>query len=65
MACHVSEGLYSIGISLGQARCTPTRRAPVWEHFQQELVEVNGVMKVVCKYCGLIMCFHAQFPFLM
>jgi hypothetical protein len=25
----------------------------VWEHFEQELVEVNGVMKVVCKYCGL------------
>jgi hypothetical protein len=49
----VSEGLSTIGISDGQSRRIPTRRGPVWEHFEQELVEINGVMKVVCKYCGL------------
>jgi hypothetical protein len=29
-----------------------TRTAKVWEYFQQELVEVDGVMKAICKYCG-------------
>jgi hypothetical protein len=29
---------------------TPTRRAKVWDHFEQELIKVNGVMKVICKY---------------
>jgi hypothetical protein len=28
---------------------TPTRREKVWEYFQQELVEVDGVMKAICK----------------
>jgi hypothetical protein len=29
-----------------------TRTTKVWEYFQQELVEVDGVMKAICKYCG-------------
>jgi hypothetical protein len=29
---------------------TLTRRAKVWDHFEQELIKVNGVMKVICKY---------------
>jgi hypothetical protein len=36
-----------------QSLQTPTRRAKIWEHYEQELIEVNGVMKVVCKYCRL------------
>jgi hypothetical protein len=27
-----------------------TKRANVWEYFQHELVEVDGVMKAICKY---------------
>lgn len=27
----------------------------VWKHFEKDLVEVDGIMKVVCKYCGLKM----------
>uniref|UniRef100_A0ACD5TQ16 Uncharacterized protein n=1 Tax=Avena sativa TaxID=4498 RepID=A0ACD5TQ16_AVESA len=28
------------------------RRSKVWEHYQQDLVEVDGDLKAVCKYCG-------------
>lgn len=31
---------------------TPNRRSKVWEFFEQELIEEDGVMKAVCKYCG-------------
>jgi hypothetical protein len=53
MTSNVSEGSGTLGISDGRSRRTPTRRAAVWEHFEQYLVEVNGVTKAVCKYCGL------------
>jgi hypothetical protein len=33
-----------------QSLQTLTRRAKVWDHFEQELIKVNGVMKVICKY---------------
>ena len=53
MASHVSEGSGTNIASNDQSMRTPTRRAKVWEHFEQDLVEVNGVMKAVCKYCGV------------
>ena len=27
-------------------------RSKVWEHYEQELVEVDDELKAVCKYCG-------------
>jgi hypothetical protein len=53
MASHVSVGLGTNTTSNDQSVQTPTRRAKVWDHFEQELVEVNEVMKAVCKYCGM------------
>ncbi|CAO2034924.1 unnamed protein product [Urochloa humidicola] len=29
------------------------RRSAVWEHYEQNLVNVDGDLKAVCKYCGL------------
>lgn len=29
------------------------KRAKVWEHFQQEVVMIDGVPKTQCKYCSL------------
>ena len=34
---------------------TPNRRSKVWEHFEPELVEVDGALKAVCRYCGMKM----------
>ncbi|XP_034586733.1 zinc finger BED domain-containing protein RICESLEEPER 2-like [Setaria viridis] len=31
---------------------TPNRRAPVWEYYEPDLVEIDGVLKAICKYCG-------------
>ena len=28
-------------------------RSNVWEHYEQNLVDVDGDLKVVCKYCGI------------
>ena len=27
----------------------------MWEHFEPELVEVDGALKAVCRYCGMKM----------
>ena len=32
---------------------TPNRRSKVWEHFEPELVEVDGALKAVCRYYGM------------
>ena len=33
---------------------TPRRTwSNVWEHFEKELVDVDGVLKAICKYCQL------------
>jgi hypothetical protein len=53
MASHVLVGSGTDTTSDDQLVQTSTRRAKVWEHFEQKLVEVNGVMKVICKYCGM------------
>jgi hypothetical protein len=53
VASHVSVGSGTNTITNDQSVQTPTRRAKGWDHFEQELVEVNGVMKAVCKYCGM------------
>jgi hypothetical protein len=52
MDLRISEGSGTNTTLDDQSVQSPTRRAKVWEYFQQELVEVDGVMKVVCKYCG-------------
>jgi hypothetical protein len=31
---------------------SPNRRAPVWKYYEPELVELDGVLKAICKYCG-------------
>ena len=28
-------------------------RSNVWEHYEQNLVDVDGDLKAVCKYCGI------------
>jgi hypothetical protein len=53
MASHVFVGLGTNTTSDDQLVQSPTRRAKVWDHFEQELVEFNGVMNAVCKYCGM------------
>jgi hypothetical protein len=53
VASHVSVGSGTNTTTNDQSMQTPTRRAKGWDHFEQELVEVNGVMKAVCKYCGM------------
>jgi hypothetical protein len=36
------------------ASLTPRRmRSNVWEHFQKDLVNVDGELKAICKYCHL------------
>ncbi|AQL08056.1 zinc finger BED domain-containing protein DAYSLEEPER [Zea mays] len=52
MDLRISEGSGTNTTLDDQSVQSPTRRAKVWEYFQQELVEVDGVMKAVCKYCG-------------
>jgi hypothetical protein len=38
----------------GHTSLTPRRtRSNVWEHFEKDLVPVDGELKVVCKYCKL------------
>ena len=33
---------------------TPRRmRSAVWEHYEKDLVDVDGELKAVCKYCHL------------
>ena len=34
---------------------TPNRMSKVWEYFEPELVEVDGALKAVCRYCGMKM----------
>ncbi|KAG2619308.1 hypothetical protein PVAP13_3NG140927, partial [Panicum virgatum] len=31
---------------------SPNRRSPVWEYYEPELIEEDGVLKAVCKYYG-------------
>jgi len=31
---------------------SPNRRSPVWEYYEPELIDEDGVLKAVCKYCG-------------
>ena len=41
----------SIEVFTGQ---TPRRtRSNVWEHFEPNLVKVEGELKAICKYCGI------------
>ena len=28
-------------------------RSSVWEHYEKNLVDVDGDLKAVCKYCGI------------
>jgi hypothetical protein len=49
----VYEGSGTKTISDDQSVQMPTRSAKIWEYFQHELVEVDGVMKDICKYFGM------------
>ncbi|PUZ72752.1 hypothetical protein GQ55_2G419900 [Panicum hallii var. hallii] len=31
---------------------SPNRRSPVWKYYELELINEDGVLKAVCKYCG-------------
>ncbi|KAL6641579.1 hypothetical protein ACP70R_019760 [Stipagrostis hirtigluma subsp. patula] len=56
MSSHPSEGSGTNDTTTGgHASQTRSRRAKVWEFFEQELIEVDGVLKAVCKYCRLQM----------
>jgi hypothetical protein len=44
MTSHVSVESGTNTTSDDQLVQTPTRREKVWEHFEQELVEINGVI---------------------
>jgi len=34
---------------------TPNRMSKVWEYFEPELVDVDGALKAVYRYCGMKM----------
>ncbi|BAS84941.1 Os03g0563400 [Oryza sativa Japonica Group] len=54
MSTHNSES--STGNSSShELSLQPRKRAKVWEHFEQELVMVDGVPKAQCKYCRLML----------
>ena len=53
MSAQVSEGSGTNDTIDEPSSQTPRRRAKVWEHFEHELAVVEGVPKVVCKYCKL------------
>eukprot|EP00267_Zea_mays_P055280 XP_020408604.1 zinc finger BED domain-containing protein DAYSLEEPER isoform X2 [Zea mays] len=55
MDLEVSEGSGTNATSDDQSVQTLPRRAKLLEYFQPELVEVNGVMKAICKYCGAML----------
>ena len=55
MTSNASEGsgTHEI-IEEGHTSLMPRRtRSNVWEHFEKDLVDLDGVLKVVCKYCQL------------
>uniref|UniRef100_A0A0A9FJK1 BED-type domain-containing protein n=1 Tax=Arundo donax TaxID=35708 RepID=A0A0A9FJK1_ARUDO len=35
------------------AQVPHVKRSKVWVHFKQDLVDVDGDLNAVCKYCGL------------
>lgn len=53
MSAQVSEGSGTNDTTDEPSSQTPGRRAKDWEHFEHELVVVEGVPKAVCKYCKL------------
>jgi hypothetical protein len=55
MSSHPSEASDTNTSNDDNSPGTPNRRSKVWEHFETELVEVNGALKAVCRYCGMKM----------
>ena len=54
MASNTTEGSGTHESEEGHTSLTPRRtRSNVWEHFQKDLVDVDGELKAVCKYCQL------------
>ena len=49
-----SEGSASVDSMEEDSTQVPrARRSKVWEHYEQDLVVVDGDLKAVCKYCGV------------
>ena len=36
----------------GNSLPSPNSWSPVWEYYEPELIDEDGVLKSVCKYCG-------------
>jgi hypothetical protein len=54
MSTNTSEGSGTHDSEEGHTSLTPRRkRSNVWEHFEKALVDVDGELKAVCKYCQL------------
>jgi hypothetical protein len=54
MESNASEGSGTHDSEDGHTSLTPRRtRSNVWEHFEKDLVPVDGELKAVCKYCKL------------
>jgi hypothetical protein len=32
---------------------TRTKRSKVWEHYEPDLIVMDGDLKAVCRYCGV------------
>ncbi|KAK3123602.1 hypothetical protein QOZ80_8AG0633450 [Eleusine coracana subsp. coracana] len=55
MSAHASEGSEtddSVDANVS-TQVVRGRRSKIWEHYEQDLVEVEGDFKAVCKYCKL------------
>jgi hypothetical protein len=52
MEFNASEGSGTHDSEDGHTSLTPRRtRSNVWEHFEKDLVPVDGQLKAICKYC--------------
>jgi hypothetical protein len=55
MSPYRSEGSGTNASNDDHSSGTSNRRSKVWEHFETDLVEVDGAIKAVCRYCGMKM----------
>ena len=54
MSISISEGSGTCASEEADTTSTPRRmRSAVWEHYEKDLVDVDGELKAVCKYCHL------------
>lgn len=55
MSMQNSEKSSSTNSSSHELPSQTSKRAKVWEHFEQELGMIDGLPKAQCKYCGLML----------